>query len=502
MNNNSAKENTYTFEYIEIIHAKEKINLIFDGAIPALPFIKKSVPINFYDWDSIVTARFFDCLRMSFFKKISEDVASNSLGTYSKKIRELLRLIKRCKPSGSAPIDDIFTHKSISNEFICWAGKNCNMKVVLFSTKINGYGLWGDDFSVAVKKAFKTKPKSIAAILFNPNEGAFTQTEINDISFGICKLYEAGELNDMVFVSYWLALILGLRAEQFRRLLVDDFDFIESESVYYFNVDKLKQRGLLKTPKSLLRMPPLLNELLKEHLTNCNERKRSYVLHRTTRFNSAQQSSNAEISTWPDEPYEDHLFQTLGQRLLHLGIYCKRLPGKVPYSINCLRFKHTMLTNAAINGATPHELAALAMHNSLKSAQSYIDSIPEAQALIKKEVGPIMLGIAKQFTDVFYEGGYFEAAEKCPERIKRHYGIAKGKPAGVCSTGIDCTLLAPIACLICEKFQPFVDAPFGDIKEYIIEQQEAEHDIRIKNVFNEYIIACDTWDSRRKEETI
>jgi len=79
------------------------------------------------------------------------------------------------------------------------------------------------------------------------------------------------------------------------------------------------------------------------------------------------------------------------------------------------------------------------------------------------------------------------------DSIKRHYGIAAAKPIGVCGGNINCTDHAPIACLLCSKFQPFRDAPFGEYKEYIISEQSSQPDEKVKSIMSEYIQACDMW---------
>lgn len=94
-----------------------------------------------------------------------------------------------------------------------------------------------------------------------------------------------------------------------------------------------------------------------------------------------------------------------------MGVRSSRVTGG-KINLNFIRFKHTLLTRAAANGASAHELMYLGLHNNLSSANSYIDSIPEAQARIKEELGPALTSIAKLFLGSPYEGGYVMSGKK------------------------------------------------------------------------------------------
>lgn len=433
---------------------------------------------------------------------IKDARSENSIETYQKKYNELLNLIKNNKEINSEPIHDLFNEKKVRGAVIGWAKRNPNMKVILMKSRVNDRGLWEEDFDVVVDNMFSAAGKTHNAPLFKINEGAFTEREISEISKGVCLLFEQGNLPICLYVYFWFSLILGLRQSQLLKIKCKDFTYKEMECMYYLKIEKIKQRGSAKNEIRSIRLPPLLNELTKYHLQKCKLRNRTYIFHESGTNKQGIEMPDEEIKSLKDTQLNSSLLTGLNLRLANRGVVCERDVKKRPYVVNNIRFKHTMLTRAAINGATAFELAELAMHSNLESVQYYIDAIPEARAAVRESVGPILKSIAMRFTNTFYEGGYMEAVEKLPNQIKRHYGIDKGKPVGVCGANINCMLNAPIACLTCVKFEPFTDAPFDEIKDFLVESKEGESDLRIAGIYDEYIEACDIWSQKRQEITL
>ncbi len=257
----------------------------------------------------------------------------------------------------------------------------------------------------------------------------------------------------------------------------------------------IKQKSKSAPVYVTVRLPVLINTLLDYLVPLCKRRKKTYLIHRSTTV-AGYLIPEELVEELPDKKcLGNTIFDRIQKVVYSLGVRTARVEGGL-VNLNFIRFKHTLLTRAAVNGATAHELMYLGMHNDLTSARSYIDSIPAAQARIREELGPAFSSIAQAFLGQVYEGGYEKAILEMPDSIKRHYGIAQAKPIGVCGSSINCTDHAPIACLLCPKFQPFRDAPFGEYRNYLIAECESQSSYQVKEKIEEYIQACDIWVAR------
>jgi hypothetical protein len=370
------------------------------------------------------------------------------------------------------------------------------MKGFLVACNGDNATLWGDEYNLAIDMIRTPQRKKGAAVSSaDPVNGALTETEVRDVTFAVCKGYENGLLELEHLAVFFLALVLGYRQSQILNIKLDDLTHSEAQKNWTLKIEIIKQKKKNKPIFINIRLPPLVNTLLDFMVPICVRRNRIYLIHNS--FGAAGLTiAEEEVRKLPNiRCNASSLMSRLKNVIYEMGVRSTRVTGgKV--NLNFIRFKHTLLTRAASNGASAHELMYLGLHNTLSSANFYIDSIPESQARIKEELGPALTSIAKLFLGSPYEGGYEKAVLEMPNSIQRHYGIAQAKPIGICGTTTNCTDHAPIACLLCSKFEPFRDAPFGDYKEYLVNEYKNQPDIKIQNTVLEYVEACNMWISK------
>ena len=485
------------FEEITVYHHKTKLEFTVG---PKLTIKHKNLngqcTIDFEQMQNYLGDDIIESFRHELCSRIAECYALSSITTFCTKLKELCKLFSEATFSQGRAIYKISENKKLWSSFISWLKRNPNMKSFLISCNGDKEILWCVEYNLAVETIRTSSRKKGSAISSaDPVNGALTETEVRDVTFAICNGYENGLLEIEHLAVFFLALVLGYRQSQILNITLDDLTYSESHKNWTLKIEIIKQKRKNKPVYMKIRLPPLVNTLLDYMVPLCISRNKTYLIHNSCGV-AGLKITEEEIKKLPDTRCRATTLMTKLKNVIYeMGVRSSRVTGE-RINLNFIRFKHTLLTRAAVNGASAHELMYLGLHNNISSANSYIDSIPEAQARIKEELGPALTSIAKLFLGSPYEGGYEKAILEMPNSIQRHYGIAQAKPIGVCGTMANCTDHAPIACLLCSKFEPFRDAPFGEYKEYLISEYKSQPDIKIKNTVLEYVEACDMWISK------
>jgi integrase len=491
------KELNQPFEEITVYHQKTKLDFIVGSKLTIKhETLSGQCTIDFKQMQNYLGDDIIESFRHELCSRIAECYALSSIKTFCTKLKELCKLLSEATLSQGRTIHKISESKELWSSFINWLKCNPNMKAFLVTCNGDKEILWCDEYNLAVDIIRTSSRKNGSAISSaDPVNGALTETEVRDVTFAICKGYENGLLEIEHLAVFFLALVLGYRQSQILNIKLDDLTYSEPQKNWTLKIEIIKQKRKNKPVYINVRLPPLVNTLLDYMVPICISRNRTYLIHNSSGV-AGLTITEEEIKKLPNTRCNaTSLMTRLKNVIYEMGVRSSRVTGG-RVNLNFIRFKHTLLTRAAVNGASAHELMYLGLHNNLSSANSYIDSIPEAQARIKEELGPALTSIAKLFLGTPYEGGYEKAVLEMPNSIQRHYGIAQAKPIGVCGTMANCTDHAPIACLLCSKFEPFRDAPFGEYKEYLISEYENQPDIKIKNTVLEYVEACDMWISK------
>ena len=457
--------------------------------------MRSEARISFTEMKGVFRHEVIEALRLELTSSISEGYSLSTIATYIAKTNELVRLVKKSNVSGFGPISSLCAHPEVWSKFWAWIDRNRNYKKFIIKWNGDAGLLWGEQHGFLIHALPSQSNKNRVARSADPYSGSLTETEVRDVTYAVCKAYEEGLLHIEHLAVYFFALLLGYRHSQILNLKVEDLKYSEDLKSWKLRVEMIKQKNKSSAIYVTVRLPVLINTLLDYLVPLSRKRGKTYLIHRTTTV-AGYLIPEELIKSLPDKKCTGNSIFDRVQKIVHsLGVRSSRVEGGL-INLNFIRFKHTLLTRAAINGATAHELMYLGMHNDLTSARSYIDSIPAAQARIREELGPAFSSIAQAFLGAVYEGGYERALLEMPDSIKRHYGIAQAKPIGVCGSAVNCTDHAPIACLLCPKFQPFRDAPFGEYKDYLISECESQPSYQVKEKIEEYIQACDMWVAR------
>ena len=279
----------------------------------------------------------------------------------------------------------------------------------------------------------------------DPDEGYFTPPEVDAIVNALGQLRGTPEQRATV----WLSLELGRNALQYTLLRGRDLlrfptsDDPNAPYLYRVRVRRIKKRQ----PVDEVREWPIstpLGELL---------------------WSLRRDDPDTPLLHWLSEKEpEAAIINTMVAWVRVSGLRSPRTGGWL--RLNPRRFRVTMLTNAADEGASLEHLAMLADHRDLQNVQVYVDRSPLFLERIRDKVDAIYDPMVKRFK------GTFTTKRVAQERGGRVIpGVAVQLPLlnvggiGVCGHKSLCKLAPPLTCYTCESFVAFRDGPHAEVVE-------------------------------------
>jgi len=131
-----------------------------------------------------------------------------------------------------------------------------------------------------------------------------------------------------------------------------------------------------------------------------------------------------------------------------------------PLKISAARLRHTKGTDLAREGLPSHLIAWLLDHSTSRSADIYVDNLPEHAAEIDRAVSksPTLQRFAEAFRGTLVDSEEDAIGGSDPEHSRLAY---RGQGAATCGHLKQCGLDGgvPHACYTCSHFQPWLDGP-------------------------------------------
>ena len=133
-------------------------------------------------------------------------------------------------------------------------------------------------------------------------------------------------------------------------------------------------------------------------------------------------------------------------------------------NLNARRFRVTMLTNAADEGASAEHLAMLADHSDLQNIQVYLDRSPLFLLRIRDKVDAIYDPMVRRF-----QGSFTTESAAARKHLPIIPGFAPQLPLlnvggiGACGRSDLCRLAPPLTCYTCPHFIAFRDGPHEEV---------------------------------------
>ncbi|NKI59629.1 site-specific integrase [Labrenzia sp. PO1] len=303
------------------------------------------------------------------------------------------------------------------------------------------------------------------ALLTNdPDRGALTEQELKSIQAGLNKGYLSGDVAFEDYVVTWFQIGTGVRPIQTARMK---------------NKHVIIQDGPAGLGREVTLLVPLAKDTQGKTSGYIRRRAPSVLADILIRYQTAKNDPDPEESLFGlrTSTYLNVRLSAVFRRII---TYSNRTKG--PIHITPYRFRYTLATRAVAQGATDAQVARLLTHKDTNSIKHYRASLANNQAPINEALGEEMDFFAGVFSGKIIND--FDEATNSGDynKLIRDFERLTGKKIGACGARSTCYQDAPRACLTCFKFEPFVDAHWGDLERVIQAEYERESDSRIKQI--------------------
>jgi integrase len=294
--------------------------------------------------------------------------------------------------------------------------------------------------------------KGKAVRTLDPQRGPLDDTEMKLISDALNN--EDGTLRQRIIVR--LLLELGLRPLTFsiirgKHLLTHDVPVAEegetdTKTLYQLEVPKLKDR---EAKIATWHTRPLSADLGRD-LVKVRRSKDELLLHWLADHMRPQQKISDILKDWVRQT--NIISPRTGQ----------------PLNLFSRRFRRTLATDMAVQGASRAQIAQALGHSDLQNVEVYLDASAAILDRMKEEGA---FDFQDEVVDLFMgEVGHPDDEDVSEQRVPAAAPQVGGLKEttgniGACQKSSPCSLTPPLSCYTCQKFVAFDDAPHADIKD-------------------------------------
>ncbi|WP_228012745.1 site-specific integrase [Vibrio sp. OPT18] len=332
--------------------------------------------------------------------------------------------------------------------------------------------------------------KGVAVLTLDPETGPFSDLEFEAIGLHAAHRYAEGKLRVDEYACLSMFKASGRRGVQIASIKCKDFSYSSEYTgspTYVVLIPKAKiRRGKFR---SILRPYALVNsvaQVVELHIKEQTAKVEEALGRKMTPEEQGELPLFIDVGTIEEiqSIAPDALMDYLKSELPHiktsnlsnrLNTAVKKLKiisertGEALKS-NAYRFRYTLGTRAAREGAGVLTLANLLDHSDTQNVKVYVANTPEHAVYIAKIMNQPLARYASAFAGKLVEDEDEANAEnKGAARIPCR---EKDCDVGSCGTSSFCHDYAPIACYFCPKFRPWAHAPHHLILEWLVEERE------------------------------
>jgi hypothetical protein len=156
------------------------------------------------------------------------------------------------------------------------------------------------------------------------------------------------------------------------------------------------------------------------------------------------------------------------------------------------RFRYTIGTRAAAEGANEFEIAELLDQDTSATGRLYVKASSQMLERIDRAIAELLAPFAQAFAGVLVDQEVDARRGQDPTSRIIDPSLSDG-PVGTCGTFGFCSLSAPIACYTCIHFQPWLDGPHEQMLDDLLAKRQGlidrNGDLRIASINDRTILA-------------
>ncbi|MBF4220008.1 site-specific integrase [Vibrio anguillarum] len=332
--------------------------------------------------------------------------------------------------------------------------------------------------------------KGVAVLTLDPETGPFSDLEFEAIGLHAAHRYAEGKLRTDEYACLSMFKASGRRGVQIASIKCKDFSYSSQYTgspTYVVLIPKAKVRG--GKFRSILKPYALVNsvaQVVELHIKEQTAKVEAALGRKMTSEEKGELPLFIDVGTIEEiqSVNPDALMDYLKSELSH--IKTSNLTNKLNSAVKMLkiisertgeplksgayRFRYTLGTRAAREGAGVLTLANLLDHSDTQNVNVYVANSPEHAVHILKIMNQPLARYASAFAGKLVENEDEANAEnKGAARIPCR---EKDCDVGSCGSNSFCQDYAPIACYLCPKFRPWAYAPHHLILEWLVEERE------------------------------
>lgn len=333
--------------------------------------------------------------------------------------------------------------------------------------------------------------KGRAVRTHDPYRGPFSEQEYLGLYKAVNSAYGQGDLPLWAMVLSRLLFALGARVSQYASLKLKDLSFDKGK--YILQLPQLKKglehsRSKFKSCE-LTAQTALLVQALIDQERRLGAVDTSPLFSRMTVL-----SERSKPSDLIDPRFEGHCVGTsLSQVFTRLVQPIAPLTERLGYQqlpVNTQRFRYTLGTRLAEEGASVYVIADCLGHEDTQNVKCYVEASPKLVEALDMALTPTLAPIAQAF-----KGRLIKDEADASQRGALGTRIVDFRisTVGIGSCGGEangCSQLKPVACYTCFKFEPWLDAPHEKLLERLqSDRQRFMKDPRIAAINDDAIVA-------------
>lgn len=339
--------------------------------------------------------------------------------------------------------------------------------------------------------------KGAAVRTRDPEEGPFTDAEFQAIFRALAAAEESGSIPIWAILLSKLLAACGGRPSQYAALKIKDFTPADPSTSPPAPAKLALPR--IKTGHEHARVEFLecdlsarTAELMSAHIRllieGRGETQDSPLFPVSLlRLARTEDSSRPAQDLFFGHPTGANLSNFLARELDVLSIVSERTDF-APISLSPRRFRRTLATRLAEEGASKAVIADRLGHTDLQNVDVYFEASPSIVGNIDRAMGAALEPIALAFKGRIIGSEQQATFQGAPgTRIVDFRVSSTG--IGSCAKGGGCALTKPVACYTCLRFEPWLDGPHEEVLRHLLVERERCADERIAGVNDDAITA-------------
>ncbi|MXP59204.1 site-specific integrase [Pantoea sp. Taur] len=313
-------------------------------------------------------------------------------------------------------------------------------------------------------------------------KGPFTDIELQSFLEACYRAYDKGNIDITQLAMALLISATGRRPLQISQMKVSDIRRLkvnEDSYSYVISIPRIKQGLGFREAFRKFQVTKELYDLLRKQCDLSIEQTRSTLkreltdkeLGNTPLFISMQKLESFKINNELREIFvtdKAHEYSMKINKTLSFIAKTENIISERTYerlNVNPRRFRYTVGTRAAREGASELVIAELLDHSTTQYTGVYVEFNADHVARIDEAVG---IHIKKY-------AGFFQGKIQGDNSINKNELAVRdlsGEVTGACGGCKSCQANVPVPCYTCHHFRPFIDAPHIELRDHLLKQRE------------------------------